>query len=137
MSEQKRQMTEEKRQKIAELWNQGLPSSKIADQVGLTRNSVIGAVHRLRMRGEIMKSAEEKRPRKIRPKKILAIRKNMKRIVGLGTPVGLMKLTYKSCRFIVVEGNVEETKYCNNEIDRASYCKEHYRICYTPTRRSI
>ena len=56
-----RQMTEEKRQRIAELWNQNMPSSKIAEEVGVTRNAVIGAVYRLRKRGEIIKSASEKR----------------------------------------------------------------------------
>jgi len=137
MTSQKRKMTEEIRRRIAELWNQGISSSSIAAEVGLTRNAVIGAVYRLRQRGEIMKTAEEKRPRKVRPKKILATIKNMRKPHELGKPVGLMKLTSQSCRFIVVEGSVEETRYCNNPIDRSSYCSEHYRICYVPPRRAI
>lgn len=138
MENPKRQMTEEKRQKIAELWNLGWTSSQVADAVGLSRNSVIGAVHRLRKNGAIMTTREErKKPRVVRTTKELRIRKNIERKASnLGKPVNILKLTYQSCRFIVDQGNVYETKYCNNQMHRASYCKEHYRICYTPTKRS-
>lgn len=132
-----RQMTEEKRQRIAELWNQNWPSSKIAEEVGLTRNAVIGAVHRLRQRGDIIKSAAEKRQYKPRAKKVLAIRKNIRKPPDLGKPVTLMKLTNQSCRFIVSEEGAEETLYCNKQIDRSSYCADHYKICYVPPRRAI
>ena len=42
-----RQMTEEKREEIRRLWNLGYSSSKIAAEIGLSRNSVIGAVQHL------------------------------------------------------------------------------------------
>jgi hypothetical protein len=132
-----RQMTEEKRQRIAELWNQNMPSSKIAEEVGVTRNAVIGAIYRLRQRGEIIKTASEKRQYKPRAKKPLAIRKSFHKPSELGKPVELMKLTSQSCRFIVSEEGAEHTLYCNNQIDRASYCTEHYKICYVPPRRAI
>ena len=137
MANSKRQMAEDTRKRIAELWNLGWTSSKISEEIGITRNSVVGAIHRLRQKGEILVSAEEKRHknRKPRPKKILAIRKNMRKPLELGQPVGIMKLTSRSCRFIVAEGGMEETRYCNNPIDKASYCAEHYKICYVPPRR--
>ena len=130
-----RQMTEEKRARIAELWNKGMSSSQIANDIGLSRNSVIGAVHRLRAKGMIMASRFEKRKYPSQARTAMPIRKNLKKKVELGTPVDILKLTFQSCRYIVEEGNVLETKYCNNKIDRASYCAEHYKICYTPTRR--
>jgi hypothetical protein len=130
-------MTEEKRKRIAEMWNLGLPSSVIAEDVGLTRNSVIGAVYRLRQKGEILIKAEDKRTHVFRPKKPLAIRKNIPKPPVLGKPVGIMKLTPQSCRYIVSDEGVEETLYCNKPIDKESYCAEHYKLCYVPHRRSI
>ena len=132
-----RQMTEEKRQKIVELWNLGWASSKIADAVGLTRNSVIGAVHRLRVNGFVMTTREERRkPRIIKKIDDSPIIKISKKKENTGKPVNILKLTYQSCRFIVEQGNELETKYCNKQIDRASYCKEHYKICYIPAKKS-
>ena len=113
MTNSKRQMAEDTRKRIAELWNLGWTSSKISEEIGITRNSVVGAIHRLRQKGEILVSAEEKRHknRKPRPKKILAIRKNMRKPLELGQPVGIMKLTSRSCRFIVAEGGMEELRH--------------------------
>lgn len=137
MPEVKRQMTEEKRAKIAELWNLGWTSSHIADAVGLTRNSVIGAVHRLRKNGTIFLERPTKAPTRVAKKSHeLPIRKNIKRNIDFGTPVNILKLSYQSCRFIVEDGNVYETKYCNKKIDRGAYCNEHYKICYVPAKKS-
>ena len=135
MTERSKTLTEEKRQKIAEFWNAGMTSSKIAELVGVTRNSVIGAVHRLRQKGFIMIDAAQKTKYKPRTKKPLPIRRNMKKPIELGTPVGILKLTHRSCRFIVEEGDVVSTKYCNNEIERGAYCSYHYKLCYIPPRR--
>lgn len=137
MSTREKKLTEEKRQRIAELWNLGLSSSVISEDVGLTRNSVIGAVHRLRQKGQILIKAEEKRTHVFRPKKKLPTYKNTPKPPVFGKPVGIMQLTPQSCRYIVAEGGVDETRYCNNQIDKESYCAEHYKLCYVPHRRSI
>lgn len=138
MNDSKRQMTEEKRARIAELWNLGWTSSHIADAVGLSRNSVIGAVHRLRKNGAIMTTREERRkPRIVKKAHELPIRKNLKKKnLELGKPVNILKLSFQSCRFIVEEGGVHETKYCNNKIHKGAYCEDHYKICYVPAKKS-
>lgn len=136
MTEPVRKMTEEKRARIAELWNLGWTSSHIADAVGLTRNSVIGAVHRLRKNGAIMSTRDDrKKPRVAKKSHEHPIRKNIKPNIELGKPVNILKLAFQSCRYIVEEGNVYETKYCNNKIHKEAYCKDHYKVCYTPVRK--
>lgn len=133
MTGTEKKLTEEKRARIAELWNLGWTSSHIADAVGLSRNSVIGAVHRLRVKGAIIKTEEDRKPP--RPKKVLAIRKNFKRSIPSGKPVGILDLKSNSCRFIISDEKAE-TLYCNHQVWKQSYCKEHYKICYTPLRKS-
>jgi hypothetical protein len=137
MKTQARQMTEEKRSKIAELWNLGWTSSHIADAVGLSRNSVIGAVHRLRKGGAMMTTREErKKPKAVKKTNERAIIKRTKKNENLGKPANILNLTFQSCRYIVEEGDVYNTKYCNKQIDRGAYCKEHYKICYVPAKKS-
>ena len=60
-----RQMTEEKRAEILRLWNLGYSSSKIAAEIGLSRNSVIGAVHRMRQAGVEIISKERVKSKKV------------------------------------------------------------------------
>lgn len=127
MSKVVRQMTEEKRAEILRLWNLGYSSSKIAAEIGLSRNSVIGAVHRMRQAGvEIIKKEKVKSKKIAKPK----APKPIKRDPFYDNPVDILGLRMSSCRFIVEEGTTEATKYCNQKAWKASYCKDHYKICY-------
>ena len=141
-------LTQDQIENIINLWTQGLTGTEIANLLSLTRNTVLGTVHRLRMKGlaleerKGMTGFKVKKPRPLiikKPKK--AIRKAAKKIIcepiveNNKTPIGLLDLRYNSCRFIVEQGNVETTKYCNAEISRSSYCAEHYNLCYVPSRK--
>jgi hypothetical protein len=147
MTNQKRQMTEEIRRRIAELWNQGISSSNIAAEVGLTRNSVIGVSYRARQNGLITKKVKLQKAEKP-PKKIVKKEKiveeipepiiELKEYFNEGTEnCTLLELKYNSCRFIVEQGNHKTTKYCGKPINRESYCSHHYSLCYTSPRYSV
>ena len=125
---QKRQMTEEKREIIRDLWNKGHSSSQIAVVVGLSRNAVIGAVHRMKKKGVEINAKERPVSKK---KEVIEIIEND---YGgyYGEPVDILGLRMHSCRFIVEEGTPYTTKYCNKKSWQASYCKEHYKVCYIP-----
>ena len=41
---------EESKTRLRELWDTGLSTSKIGEQMGLTKNAIIGAAHRLKLR---------------------------------------------------------------------------------------
>ena len=155
-------MTEEMRIKILELWQKEMSGGEIASQLGISRNSVIGVVYRAKQNGESLrgstfkkqkiksvKTVKEKllkeavqKVKKVKPvKEKRKIEKICNPVEPVETPesceVTMDGLMHYSCRFIVKEGNYETTKYCGREKDRESYCKEHYAICYTPTRFSL
>lgn len=54
---------------------------------------------------------------------------------SIKTSCTLLELTHNSCRFIV---NDPKSKigalYCGAMIDYRSYCAEHYRLCYQPSK---
>ena len=47
--------------------------------------------------------------------------------------VTILELRIFHCRYIV---NEAETLFCGAEVHRVSYCKQHYRLCYLPPKRS-
>jgi GcrA cell cycle regulator len=63
--------TEERVEQLKKLWSEGLSASQIATRLGeVTRNAVIGKVHRLGLAGR----ASVSRPKGIRPRKAVAAR---------------------------------------------------------------
>ena len=142
-------MNEEIRANVIKLWEEGLSGSEIAEKLDITRNSVIGAIYRLRKQGHILSRHEDSKKNPINAQKDI----NKKRLVSkpeyipLPTPkpkrvtkskgITMEKLKYYSCRYIVEEGNYETTKYCGERANKCSYCEEHYKICYYPARTSL
>lgn len=139
-------LTDEKRVKIKELWELGYTGSQIAKEVELTRNSVIGFVYRMRKNEGIEKKRPPgRKPTKEKPIKVKKEKKqkplvedNAKKPVEIKEDVSttLLNLRFDSCRYIVEDGDVYTTKYCNKPIAREAYCEDHYKICYVPTRYS-
>lgn len=124
-------ISEETRQRVRELWNNGLTGSEIGKEIGITKNSVVGIIDRLRrkgffvrIRGEGMFKVKKPRPLVIKPSKETPS--------VLGTPTDILGLKFRSCRFIVEEGDAKTTKYCNNRIYKQSFCKHHHGLCYVP-----
>jgi GcrA cell cycle regulator len=59
--------TEERVELLKKLWADGLSASQIAAQLGgVTRNAVIGKVHRLSLSGRAKQASGAPRPRKVR-----------------------------------------------------------------------
>jgi len=134
------------KQKIAALWEEGKTGSEIGNELGLTRNSVIGAVFRMRKQGLIASTHEEnkknfnKKEKKPEEKQIVVKTKPTridppKAINRNGIKMSELKLM--SCRYIIQEGDYNTTKYCGAKVDKCSYCKEHYRLCYYPARTTL
>lgn len=155
-------MTEELRIKILELWQKNMSGGEIASYLGISRNSVIGVVHRARRNGEPLRGYQSKKQKLLPAKKVKErpveessqfveetkpIKKENK-IDEIFEPiepaptlesceVTIDGLMHYSCRFIVKEGNHETTKYCGKNKEKSSYCQEHYDLCYTPARSSL
>ena len=59
--------TDERVELLKKLWSEGLSASQIAAQLGgVTRNAVIGKVHRLSLSGRAKPASNSPRPRKVR-----------------------------------------------------------------------
>lgn len=48
-------------EKMIELWKKGLPASQIANELGITRNSIAGKLHRFKISGRIEKKNIDER----------------------------------------------------------------------------
>lgn len=144
-------ISQDDKEKIIKMWEEGLSGSQIGDKIGVTRSSVIGLINRLRKGGHMFARDENK----IRKERVVELRKTRQPIIKnvkfkstepikLPLPemptadggVELSDLNRKSCRFIISpdETNV---RYCGKNRERGYYCKEHYKICYYPSRKSI
>lgn len=152
-------LTNEVKQRILDLWLSGRTSGAIAEELGVTRNSVMGFVHRMKQKGalsdnrktkkKIEKSvkAEAPAPAVVLPAVIKqesnVVAYSKQRFKSIEPDTGLhayfekpkkgvtmMELGMRSCRFIISAENDPAPIYCGDEIDRSSYCKKRADICF-------
>tara|TARA_B000000609_G_C24082183_1_gene298077 strand:- start:196 stop:690 length:495 start_codon:yes stop_codon:yes gene_type:complete len=137
--------TEEKVNKLKELWGKGKTASQIAEVIGgITRNAVIGKAHRLNLSAKIKTRAtsskeninvsEENRDNKIkrgrRSKfKSLIIEKDFEP----ENPKQLEELDENSCKWPIGHPNEKSFYFCGRaSLKDFSYCKLHLLYAYQP-----
>lgn len=149
-------INDEIKQKIIVLSEKNLTGSEIAAQLGITRNSVIGFLYRSKQKKELIGEHQEKKLKEKKPKKKITLAKIKIPKVQIEEPVMALPeepeaaymnlgeelctidgLRFSSCRFIVEQGNHETTKYCGKMISKQSYCKDHYKLCYYPSKYTL
>ena len=139
-------MTKERNRKIAELWELGRTSGEIARELVISRNTVMGVIHRFRANGEnisrriemkivIEPPKEEVEPvvkKPEAPPKIKAkpLPEEPPAPPMMGANCTFMGLTYQSCRFIIGPVRGLDTIYCGEPKAGRSFCKEHQNQCY-------
>jgi GcrA cell cycle regulator len=145
--------TDERVDQLQQLWLRGLSASKIAaDLGGVTRNAVIGKVHRLGLEGRTMTSRiKPPKPQRSSPKRRLAQRAQALRLpppstLEAPTPlpaphaddvarVSLDKLEADHCRWPCASHvNNETPQYCGEQRVRGSYCAGHAARAYVEPR---
>lgn len=146
--------TEERVALLKKLWAEGLSASQIAKQLtGVTRNAVIGKVHRLGLAGRATPSRPAKRP----------VRINRPRVVGAATattgartrqppqpyiepekPVlepavfddgsiaTVLTLNDRMCKWPIGDPQDETFAFCGRNACSGPYCAEHARHAYQP-----
>jgi len=96
---------------LIRLWDEGLSASAVAAALGVSKNIVVGRIHRLRKAGAD-----------------IARRQAVK-------PYDIMQLTPNACRYIVAEDAHRGALYCGGPQQYKSYCAAHAQLCYTPVKR--
>ena len=138
--------TEERVALLQKLWGQGYSASQIASQLpGVTRNAVIGKIHRLNKRGQakavrvrtggFMAPVARRRPapeaRRMAPPE-WALRPHHGPILveepGLAT---CSTLSANMCRWPIGDPDMRDFTFCGRPSDGAHpYCEGHSRLAY-------
>jgi GcrA cell cycle regulator len=149
--------TDERVETLKKLWSDGLSASQIAAELGgITRNAVIGKVHRLGLSGRAKSpSSAAPRPRKPRPPHMLRVSRPLLRgntalahgyeleveaepelidnVIPLGQRRTLLELTEETCRWPVGDPGSAEFFFCGGQaITGLPYCAHHSRVAYQP-----
>lgn len=155
--------TDERVELLKRLWAEGLSASQIAGQMGgVSRNAVIGKVHRLKLAGRGRASASQPRQKKVmqpgvskappRPPRPMtttvganalqvmfdaepvAMRRAAEDVVvPISRKLGLLDLTEKTCKWPNGDPLSETFSFCGNDAGESSpYCKYHARVAFQP-----
>ena len=150
--------TDERVELLKKLWSDGLSASQIAAELGgITRNAVIGKVHRLGLSGRA-KSASAAAPRQrkarssshmlrmsrgsIRGNTALALAYDYEaeatpelidNIIPIGQRRSLLELTEQTCRWPIGDPGSSEFFFCGgNALTGLPYCAYHSRVAHQP-----
>ena len=160
--------TEERVAELKKLWSEGHSASQIAKRLGsVTRNAVIGKVHRLGLSGRSTPSRPVKRPPRLaRPKPQTATRPAAPaRAPGPQVPVVrepvvaqrasesaaviepkrlpngdmVTVLTVKDsmCKWPIGDPATESFSFCGRRSSDGPYCSEHARVAYQPQQKKV
>lgn len=130
--------TEDRVELLTKLWAEGLSASQIARTLGeVTRNAVIGKVHRLGLSGRATPSRAE-RPRVTIRRKPVISRPVMvepeiikEEVLEDGAWATVMTLTERMCKWPIGDPGTQEFHFCGRSAETsAPYCEAHVRLAY-------
>jgi GcrA cell cycle regulator len=150
--------TDERVELLKKLWAEGLSASQIAAELGgITRNAVIGKVHRLGLSGRAKSpSSTSPRPRKPRAQGHMmrlarpTMRGNtalapmyeteidlepelIENIIPIGQRCTLLELSDSKCRWPIGDPGTTEFFFCGGApVEGVPYCSYHSRLAYQP-----
>lgn len=112
--------TAEKIKQLKKLWSKGKSTVEIGRELGISKNAVVGKVHRLELNARpspIKKDAKPKTIKKKAPQK-----ENM----------SLLDLKLNSCRWPIGEPKDADFHFCGKDtVTGKPYCTEHCKLAYT------
>lgn len=149
--------TDDMIEKLRRMWKQGLTTNEIAKNLGVSKNSIVGKVHRLNLtaRPSPIKKKNEQSPEKVVEKisahdeKSLKNSKNVKKITiepveikissapavsansNKNGCVPLTELDNHTCRWPLGDPRDENFCFCGKKVRSGqTYCEEHAAIAY-------
>jgi GcrA cell cycle regulator len=156
--------TDERVELLKKLWSDGLSASQIAGQLGgVTRNAVIGKVHRLSLSGRAKPASSTPRPRKLRttsphrpsarlfptqgntalkthahpaPRRLPAPIPIEDIVIPISLNVSLLALTDQMCKWPLGDPGTDNFHFCGpNNWNSLPYCEYNSRVAYLPPDR--
>lgn len=146
--------TEDRVGALKKLWLEGQSASQIAKQLGggVTRNAVIGKVHRLGLSGRAAPSQPARatfrpaRPRPAQPtqapsapRRIEAVQPRPAVAPSVPAPMPdlpgtatVMTLGAHMCKWPIGDPSSSEFSFCGRRASEGVYCVEHARVAYQP-----
>jgi GcrA cell cycle regulator len=150
--------TDDRVEQLKKLWETGLSASQIAAELGnVTRNAVIGKVHRLGLSGRAKTPASTApRPRKTRPTQpMMRVSRPSSRgntalahvfeleqepdpiaydnVVPMSQRLSLLELNEATCHWPIGDPSSSEFFFCGGKaLASLPYCAHHSRIAYQP-----
>jgi len=143
--------TDERVTLLRKLWAEGLSASQIAKQLGgVTRNAVIGKVHRLGLAGRATPSRPAKRPvRTARPRIVGPTAPRMRPTSTLpsvviphlepvrfedGKAASVLTLSDTMCKYPIGDPTDPDFAFCGRgSAASGPYCADHARLAYQPS----
>jgi GcrA cell cycle regulator len=151
--------TDDRVEQLKKLWEGGLSASQIAAELGnVTRNAVIGKVHRLGLSGRAKSpSSAAPRPRKTRPAPQQMVRMSRPvargntalahnyevemepdpiaydNVVPMSQRLTLVELNEATCHWPIGDPSSSDFYFCGGKaLQSLPYCAHHSRIAYQP-----
>jgi GcrA cell cycle regulator len=150
--------TDERVEMLKKLWADGLSASQIAAELGgITRNAVIGKVHRLGLSGRAKSpssSAPRQRKARAHPHMLRVSRPTMRgntalahayeyemeqepelldNIIPMGQRRTILELNEDTCRWPIGDPGSADFFFCGGQtVTSLPYCTHHSRVAYQP-----
>ena len=110
--------TEDKIKKLKKMWQAGKPTAEIAKALGMSKNSIIGKVHRLNLKVRPSPIKAETTKPQATPKKVVE-------------KIGLMDLKLTTCRWPIGDPTDEDFCFCGKQtVTGKPYCEKHCQEAY-------
>lgn len=112
--------TIDKIKQLKKLWQKGKSTVEIGRELGISKNAVVGKVHRLELNSRPSPIKKDAAPKVVKPK----IQKTDK--------MSLLDLKLNSCRWPIGEPKDPDFHFCGKDtITGKPYCPEHCKVAYT------
>lgn len=156
--------TDERVELLKKLWSEGFSASQIATQLGsVSRNAVIGKVHRLKLTGRAKTTAQAAKPKRktvaTENETVKMSTRTVTRTVGatalkaeylaeavadtrpieevvvpISRRLKLVQLTERTCKWPIGDPLHEDFHFCgHNSEESTPYCTYHARIAFQPS----
>lgn len=133
---------------LKSLWSEGLSASQVAKSLGgVTRNAVIGKIHRLGLSGRAAGGVIRRTalPRPLRPERprLVAPPLRLPRVPTasvVATPEGpglagsLVQLAAHACKWPLGDPKAEDFSFCGRRTEFGPYCAGHQQTAHQPRR---